>query len=180
MATLTRRLSIGLTMAFALALISASASADHRHHRKYHAFKHHYKHHHHGFRHSYRHYYPRHYSRHSHRHHSYFGFYVGPSLYYYGDHHYYRRHPRTREYVVIDKPDGADEALQAAVAEELYIYPREGQSADKQERDRYDCHVWATEQSGVDPSLSEVSQEEVLDYRRATSACLEGRGYTVK
>jgi hypothetical protein len=32
------------------------------------------------------------------------------------------------------------------------IYPSKGQSAQQQDRDRYECHEWARAQSGYDPS----------------------------
>ena len=38
-------------------------------------------------------------------------------------------------------------------------------------------------ETGVDPTLDEedeLSEREESDYKRALSACLEGRGYTVK
>lgn len=34
----------------------------------------------------------------------------------------------------------------------VYFYPMQGQSAVQQDRDRYDCHVWAVEQTGFDPT----------------------------
>jgi hypothetical protein len=34
----------------------------------------------------------------------------------------------------------------------IMVYPARGQTADQVERDRYDCHVWAVQQSGYDPS----------------------------
>lgn len=40
-----------------------------------------------------------------------------------------------------------------AAASDLFIYPTEGQSAEQQQKDRYECHVWASEQTGFDPSL---------------------------
>jgi hypothetical protein len=33
----------------------------------------------------------------------------------------------------------------------LYIDPNKAQSADQQSRDRYDCHLWAVQQTGIDP-----------------------------
>ncbi|MGH8201022.1 MAG: glycine zipper 2TM domain-containing protein [Steroidobacteraceae bacterium] len=139
----------------------------------------------------------------------------------------------------------------------VYAYPQNGQSADQQSRDRYECSLWAVHQTGFDPSapsvppqyrvvasgpppgtgtaigaiagavigaaisprwdrgagavfggltgamigsasdanraeqnqaqMSEAEQEQAaamgqkaMDYRRALSACLEGRGYSVK
>lgn len=35
---------------------------------------------------------------------------------------------------------------------QIMIYPARGQTPDQVERDRYDCHVWAVQQSGYDPS----------------------------
>jgi len=32
------------------------------------------------------------------------------------------------------------------------VYPARGQSPQQLERDRYECHLWAVEQSGYDPS----------------------------
>src|SRR5471030_353186 len=34
----------------------------------------------------------------------------------------------------------------------IMVYPARGQSPEQLERDRYDCHVWAVQQSGFDPS----------------------------
>lgn len=36
---------------------------------------------------------------------------------------------------------------------QVYFYPNAGQSAAQQDRDRYECHLWAVRQSGFDPSL---------------------------
>jgi len=35
----------------------------------------------------------------------------------------------------------------------VYFYPLQGQSADQQDRDRYECYVWSRKQTGFDPSL---------------------------
>ncbi|HET7876985.1 MAG TPA: glycine zipper family protein [Methylomirabilota bacterium] len=37
------------------------------------------------------------------------------------------------------------------VAWAQYFYPSRGQSPEQQNRDRGDCHVWAVQQTGVDP-----------------------------
>jgi len=61
----------------------------------------------------------------------------------------------------------------------VFVYPRNGQTADQQARDRYECYRFAVAQSGVDPMHSTgVAQQS--DYDRAQAACLEGRGYTVR
>ena len=34
----------------------------------------------------------------------------------------------------------------------IFVYPAHGQSPDQTERDRYECHTWAVQQTGVDPA----------------------------
>ena len=36
---------------------------------------------------------------------------------------------------------------------EVYFYPTKGQSQEQQDRDRYECALWATSKTGFDPSL---------------------------
>ena len=38
-----------------------------------------------------------------------------------------------------------------AVAQDFFIYPSQGQSQEQQDRDRFECHSWAVQQSGFDP-----------------------------
>jgi len=61
---------------------------------------------------------------------------------------------------------------------QLFIYPRQGQSADQQNRDRSECNSWAVSQTGHDPANSGGQMDP--DFQRAIGACLDGRGYTVK
>jgi len=145
----------------------------------------------------------------------------------------------------------------APPAVEVFFYPAKGQTREQQERDRYECYLWAREQTGFDPSLPQLAPgqrvevepaptgekstagalagaflgsitaprgeraegavkgamagaiiggmaeeaeiqeaqqraqlerdqlnaklaQQAADYRRAMTACLEGRGYTVK
>jgi hypothetical protein len=35
---------------------------------------------------------------------------------------------------------------------EVQFYPKHGQSQQQQDRDRYECHLWAVKKSGYDPS----------------------------
>jgi hypothetical protein len=73
-----------------------------------------------------------------------------------------------------------------AAPQDLFIYPKNGQSEEQQSKDRYECHSWAASQSGFDPTQPlggvEESQAAVkrADYQRAQTACLEARGYSVK
>ena len=68
----------------------------------------------------------------------------------------------------------------------LFAYPNAGQSEQQQADDRFECHDWASRQSGYDPSLTPAAGanredlEQRPDYLRALSACLEGRNYTVR
>ena len=42
----------------------------------------------------------------------------------------------------------------------VFVYPAHGQSPDQTERDRYECHIWAVQQTGVDPSRANASAYE--------------------
>ena len=71
-----------------------------------------------------------------------------------------------------------------AATEDISIAPKNGQNEQQQWNDRYECHRWAVNQSGFDPSRRTAappsdSASGREQYRRALSACLEGRGYTV-
>jgi hypothetical protein len=35
---------------------------------------------------------------------------------------------------------------------DIFIYPKKGQSAEQQSKDRFECHSWAVQQTGFDPS----------------------------
>jgi hypothetical protein len=37
---------------------------------------------------------------------------------------------------------------------DIYAYPQNNQSPDQQERDRYECNLWAVKQTGFDPSTT--------------------------
>jgi len=38
-----------------------------------------------------------------------------------------------------------------ALAQEVYIYPAKGQSAEQQDKDKYECYNWAKNDTGFDP-----------------------------
>ena len=40
---------------------------------------------------------------------------------------------------------------------EMFIYPKEGQSKEKQEMDEFQCYKWAVDQTGIDPMKSQAS-----------------------
>lgn len=64
----------------------------------------------------------------------------------------------------------------------VIAYPAKGQTDDQQAIDRYECHNWAVQQSGFDPTRTQSTPAESVasSYRRALSACLQGRGYSVQ
>ncbi|MEX8520881.1 MAG: DUF6515 family protein [Leptothrix sp. (in: b-proteobacteria)] len=113
---------------------------------------------------------------------------LGAVTYYVANDVYYRRVPEG--YEVVERPGGIQSGPVApSTPERRYVYPKLGQSAEKQAADEYDCHRWAVQQSGYDPTLAlqaapgagVVSPAGSPDnYQQATQACLEGRGYSVK
>ena len=114
----------------------------------------------------------------------YITFGIGSRRYYRVNATYYLWDGPTREYVVVEKPANADEAIdqntEVTSSANIFVYPRQGQSEAQRDQDRYECHRWAKDQTGFDPSLPEQDATLSSDYNRAISACLEGRGYTVR
>ena len=109
-------------------------------------------------------------------------FFIGTDRYFYHDHTYYRWDLGYREYVVVGKPHGASAFVNNSsknYTNEIFVYPNLGQSEQQIDFDRYECYVWAMEQSGYDPSITYAQRGSSDDYWRANSVCLEGRGYTV-
>src|SRR5580704_1274919 len=51
-------------------------------------------------------------------------------------------------------------AVPAPPPQRVFVYPANGQSPEQTERDRYECHVWAVQQTGVDPSRADASAYE--------------------
>ncbi len=53
--------------------------------------------------------------------------------------------------------------LQIQAAEgDVYVYPAKGQSIEQTERDRYECYVWASKESGFDPSINNIEQPKLV------------------
>lgn len=80
-------------------------------------------------------------------------------------------------YVYVDPPPAPPPPLTMAQPvpskpAEPIVYPSRGQSAEQTEADRQECNRWATTQ----PS----AMADASVFHRATLACLEGRGYTVR
>jgi hypothetical protein len=108
---------------------------------------------------------------------------IGGIAYFYVNGVYYRDRAEGGYEVVappVAQPD-------AAPPDRSFVYPRQGQGAQQQASDEYECHRWAVTQSGFDPTGAATGQVTVTtsanqrgDYQRARTACLEGRGYTVR
>lgn len=43
-------------------------------------------------------------------------------------------------------------------AQDLMVYPAQGQTPDQVSKDRYECHTWAVQQTGYDPSSGAATQ----------------------
>ncbi len=111
---------------------------------------------------------------------------VGGIPYYYADGVYYRWLPEQRTYVVSEPPPEQQVVPESEIPRELFIYPKQGQSQEQQDNDRYECHRWSVGQTGFDPTQpgGNVSAAENagkhVEYQRAMKACLEARGYSVQ
>jgi len=111
---------------------------------------------------------------------------AGATPYYYAGGVYYVWRPSLSAYEVVEPPAENEIVQEPDIPGELFIYPKEGQSEERQANDRYECYRWAADQTGFDPTQpgGDVSAEQHAskhaDYQRAMTACLEGRGYSVK
>jgi hypothetical protein len=113
---------------------------------------------------------------------------LGGMPYYYANDVYYQWLPDQREYIVATPPPEAGLSTEppGAPTDEPFIYPRNGQSAQQQATDRYECHAWAAQQTQYDPTqpAGSLASDQVADkrggYFRAMTACLESRGYSAK
>jgi hypothetical protein len=103
----------------------------------------------------------------------YFSPYVGFGYGIYGPYPYYSPWYGPRRAARVTQP-------QQQRALKLYVYPAAGQSEAQTADDRYQCHLWAADQSGHDPTLGAGSRDDAENYTRAFTACMEGRNYVVK
>jgi hypothetical protein len=114
----------------------------------------------------------------------YVSFGLDTRRYFYANTTYYLYDDRSRDYVVVEQPARAEALMQSSMevasAAELFVYPKNGQNEELRDQDRYECHRWAKSQTSYDPSMANQRASLAPDYRRAISACLEGRGYTVR
>jgi hypothetical protein len=62
---------------------------------------------------------------------------------------------------------------------QVYVYPLKNQGADQQNRDRYECHNWAVQQTGYDPSRTYPNNPAQLDpqpYQPSRPHVMQGAG----
>ncbi len=103
--------------------------------------------------------------------------------YYLVNNTYYAWESSAGGYVVVagpTLPPPSDLAV-ANVDYNVFIYPKDEQDEDQQSKDRFECHTWAARKSGFDPSVpkSTAADASPFDYRRAMTACLVARDYSV-
>ena len=118
---------------------------------------------------------------------AYATYWYGGVPYYYANDVYYTWNPTYDGYVATDPPPVADSSGSADVAGsgpapqgdvapdsgQIFMYPKNGQSAEQQASDKAECQKWASDQAG------QVAQNG-SDYNRAMVACVEGRGYSAR
>lgn len=89
---------------------------------------------------------------------------------------YYQYLQDSNEYVVVNPPTSGN-----GNGYDVIAYPAAGQRPEQLDRDRYECHRWAVQQTGFDPATASYAPPAQVahGYRRALGACLSGRGYSV-
>jgi|HubBroStandDraft_2_1064218.scaffolds.fasta_scaffold236160_2 hypothetical protein len=109
-------------------------------------------------------------------------YWYGGTPYYYAGNTYYVYDGAVGQYRTVAPPVGAPEQPEGQAPSELISYPKNGQNADQQATDKYECYKWAVSQLGYDPTTAGggTVRRDLTDYNRAQAACLEARGYSVK
>jgi hypothetical protein len=104
--------------------------------------------------------------------------------YYYAGNNYFVWNGEVGQYQTVAPPAEVLNHVQGedAAPSNIVVYPKNGQSEEQLGKDRFECHRWAVTQSGFDPTQAAGGSApgNRTDYVRAQSACLEGRGYSVK
>jgi len=62
----------------------------------------------------------------------------------------------------------------ATVAQDLMIYPAQGQDAQQQERDKFECYGWARGESGFDPMVQPRATEPPPEQQSTRGGVLRG------
>ena len=66
--------------------------------------------------------------------------------------------------------------LSPALGSDVIIYPAKGQSPDQQNRDRYECHTWAVQQTGFDPTKPQTAQPPPPPQQAPQGGVVRGAG----
>lgn len=110
--------------------------------------------------------------------------------YYYANGDYYVWNGDQGEYEQVQPPpqiaqQGPGQAR--AAGNSLFVYPKNGQTAQQQASDESQCSSWASSQSGYTPAPTGSAADEEgggaqttqQNYLQAEAACLQGRGYSL-
>lgn len=108
--------------------------------------------------------------------------------FYYANETYYLWDDSQQGYQVVAPPQGIEDqgTTQPPGSNQIFVYPKSGQTEEQQRNDRYECHRWAVQQTGFDPTVASggVPSGQASDLRdryfRAEVACLQARGYAVE
>jgi hypothetical protein len=89
-----------------------------------------------------------------------------------------------------DQPTG-QKTLAATMG--VYVYPTKGQTTEQQSMDEVKCYNWGVQQTGTDPfdlaklaeqqqaqAAQQATQQQLGEFKKAFSVCLEARDYMVK
>lgn len=74
-------------------------------------------------------------------------------------------------YMVRTQPAPASPPPQVTTT--VYFYPTRGQSKEQQDRDRYECYLWAKKKTGFDPGQSQLAPHQRVE---VTPAAPPGSG----
>jgi hypothetical protein len=105
--------------------------------------------------------------------------------YYYADGNYYQWDDSASAYETVNPPPEVAKQVAAGqgTPSDVIVYPKNGQTADQQAKDRQECRTWAAGQinsAGAPSAAKSAAAANNRDYLRAQAACLQGRGYSVQ
>lgn len=61
-----------------------------------------------------------------------------------------------------------------AQAQQMFVYPSAGQSPEQTSQDRYECHLWAVQQTGFDPTTAAPPAASSSQQQGADGSILRG------
>ncbi|MBI3561189.1 MAG: glycine zipper 2TM domain-containing protein [Gammaproteobacteria bacterium] len=67
----------------------------------------------------------------------------------------------TPAYTLVSQPS----ASPPPPSTQIYFYPTHGQTKPQQDRDRYECYLWATKQSGFNPSQAGLAPHQRIEVK---------------